>query len=339
MFKALNKFYKFLVSSEIDKPKYCCWVLTYECDFRCRMCRIWNIDPKIEEYPSLGVKKEFVNTVAEYVDPDFEFHISGGEPLISDEIIPLVRHIAKTGLRTNLVTNGWHLTEGLMAALSGAGLNSLTFSVDGFTPEVHDHLRGRRGSFERIEKMIDLIERKGCDTEISLITLINGYNIDEIIPLVDMVEKRPVIKMISFQAVTQPFSDERNDKWYESGKDSSLWPTDQGKVRELMRELRNRRLNGGKIGNHPNHFRSFEKYFNDPNKFIKKVRCRMGDYEFHIDPFGKLFFCMNTPEFGDIREWNLADAWNSARAASIRENIRKCRKNCHILVNCFYEDE
>ena len=42
---------------------------------------------------------------------------------------------------------------------------------------------------------------------------------------------------------------------------------------------------------------------------------------------------------GNIKTDNLPEIWNSSRARNIRENVYHCNKNCHIMVNCFYEDE
>ena len=70
-----------------------------------------------------------------------------------------------------------------------------------------------------------------------------------------------------------------------------LWPRDIKKVSDIMEELRRLKMAGYKIGNHHNHFRAFKNYFENPNMFLKKIKCNLGDYEFHVDPYGKIFFC------------------------------------------------
>ena len=106
-----------------------------------------------------------------------------------------------------------------------------------------------------------------------------------------------------------------------------------------MEKLRELKLNNCRIGNHPDHFLHFREYFRDPEKFLKKLRCNLGDYEFHVDPFGKVFFCCLMEPFGNIKTHNVAEAWHSPRTQAIREQVYLCRKNCHIMINCFYEDE
>ena len=323
----------------IQKPKYCCWVLTYKCMFECQMCRIWNINFDDHNETLLADKKKFVTGLADFVDENFEFHLSGGEPLLSDDLIPLLRHINKHRFRTNLVTNGWLVDDYMLQQLQDAGLSSLTFSLDGMNAATHDFLRGVKGSFQRIMSAIEMAERIKSDLDLSIITLINGYNLDEVLALTDWVEHHPILKMISFQVVTQPFSDDRNDRWFEEEQNKFLWPQDLEKTAKIFEQLKSLRENGAKIGNNANQFDAFKNYFKDPNKFLKKVRCSMGDYEFHIDPFGKMFFCNNTEPIGNITKDNLPDVWKDDKTQKTRDKVYKCKDNCHIMVNCFYEDE
>jgi MoaA/NifB/PqqE/SkfB family radical SAM enzyme len=220
-------------------------------------------------------------------------------------------------------------------------LDTLTISLDGIKPETHDFIRGIKGSCERIMEAIDYVDRFRKDTKpkISILTVIMGYNFDEILRLVEWVQQDGRLEMISFQAITQPLCEERDDMWFTKEKNRLLWPQDTQKISETMERLRELRLSGYKIGNHPNHFLHFREYFKDPNKFLKKIKCNLGDYEFHVDPYGKTFFCCLTEPFGNIKTDNLPEIWYSPRTQRIRENVYNCKKNCHIMINCFYEDE
>ncbi len=106
-----------------------------------------------------------------------------------------------------------------------------------------------------------------------------------------------------------------------------------------MEKLRDLRLKGYKIGNHHNHFLHFSEYFKDPNKFLKKIKCNLGNYEFHVDPYGKMFFCCLTDPIGNIKTDDINKIWYSPETKRIRQDVYNCRKNCHIMINCFYEDE
>lgn len=286
-------------------------------------------------------KKQLVRSLQGMVEPSFEFHLSGGEPLMTGSILDLVNFISNEGYKTNLVTNGFLIDEAIAEDIVNSNLGTLTISLDGITPETHDFIRGIKGSYDRIIKAIDYLDkfRKNGKPKISILTIIMERNLDEILKLVDWVQEDKRIEMISFQAITQPFGEEMDNTWFMKEKNNIFWPQDTKKTSMIMEKLRELRLNGYKIGNHHNHFLHFKEYFKDPNKFLKKIKCNLGDYEFHVDPYGKAFFCCLMEPIGNIKTDILHEIWHSQRAQDIRKNVYNCKKNCHIMINCFYEDE
>lgn len=322
------------------KPRYCCWVLNYRCMFRCKMCYIWNIRDNQEAESTLDEKKDFVRSLRGFVGKGFEFHLSGGEPLLTEGILELVKFISQENYRTNLVTNGFLVDEDMAEGIAASGLDTLTISLDGITAQTHDAIRGVEGSYKRIMRAIELLHRfRNNRLKISILTIIMEHNIDEILPLVEWVQHDERLEMISFQAVTQPFCEEMDSAWFAKEKNRFLWPQDIDKTANIMERLKELKLNGYKIGNHPNHFLHFEGYFKDPDVFLKKIKCNLGDYEFHVDPYGKAFFCCLTDPIGNIKSDRLPGIWPSPKTQAIRKKVYKCKRNCHIMINCFYEDE
>ncbi len=324
-----------------EKPRYSCWVLNYRCPLRCKMCFIWNVHEADKKETTLEEKKRFIRSLKGNVDAGFEFHLSGGEPLASREVFDLIDFIRRQGYRTNMVTNGFFIDEAVAKRIVDSGLDTITFSLDGIKPETHDFLRGITGSHRHIRNAIDYIDgfRVGGKPVISILTILMGYNFGEIIPLVEWVQNDARIEMISFQAVTQPLCEEADPFWFQKEKNHFLWPQNTEGVTRLMTTLRQLRLDGYKIGNQPNHFLHFKEYFQDPNMFLKKIKCTLGDYEFHVDPYGKIFFCNLMHPIGNIKADDIHTAWYSSQAEKVRNDVYSCRRNCHIMINCFYEDE
>ncbi len=322
------------------KPRFCCWVLNYRCMFRCRMCRIWDVREDERTETTLEEKKKFVRSLRGRVEPGFEFHLSGGEPLLTSGIFELIRFISDEGYKTNLVTNGFLINQVVAEKLIHSGLGTVTLSLDGSTAATHDSFRGMAGSHEKILRAIEHLDGfKDRKLRIAVLTTIMGENLDEILDLVEWVESDKRLDMISFQAITQPFGEEADAEWTRKEKNRALWPQNPGKVSALMQKLREFREKGYKIGNHPDHFLQFEDYFLAPNQFLRKTKCNLGDYEFHVDPYGKVFFCCLMDPVGNIKTGSLPDMWDAPQTNKIREAVYACRKNCHIMVNCFYEPE
>ncbi|MDD5560760.1 MAG: radical SAM protein [Candidatus Omnitrophica bacterium] len=309
--------------------------------FRCKMCNIWNIKDDYNTQTTMQQKKNFVRSLRGFVDTDFEFHLSGGEPLMSEGVLELVNFISGEGYRTNIVTNGFLIDELMAKEIVNSKLGTLTLSLDGIRSQTHDFIRGVKGSFRRIIKAIEYLDkyRKGSKLKIAILTTIMKTNLNEILKLAKWTQRNRKIEMISFQAVTQPFCQEMDRDWFKNDKNRFLWPDDLKKVSKVMRCLKKMKASGYKIGNHQNHFLHFNEYFAEPNIFLKKIKCNLGDYEFHVDPYGKIFFCCLTEGIGNIKTDNLAVLWDSVKTQETRKEVYGCKKNCHIMINCFYEDE
>lgn len=73
--------------------------------------------------------------------------LSGGEPSILHWVGDLCHGLREQGYRVSLITNGWRVER--LASWAAAGLLSqVAVSFDGL-PHLHDHIRGRKGSFDR----------------------------------------------------------------------------------------------------------------------------------------------------------------------------------------------
>jgi MoaA/NifB/PqqE/SkfB family radical SAM enzyme len=76
---------------------------------------------------------------------------SGGEPLNRLADITAIVQDFK-GVDFWIYTSGYHLTNDKAAQLKKAGLTGITISLDHWVPELHDSFRGKKGSFEWVEK-------------------------------------------------------------------------------------------------------------------------------------------------------------------------------------------
>jgi organic radical activating enzyme len=74
--------------------------------------------------------------------------ISGGEPLVVGEIFEVADRMSKAGVEVYLYTSGWAFAPTMLRPIVNS-FARVSVSVDGATPEVHDRIRGRTGSFDR----------------------------------------------------------------------------------------------------------------------------------------------------------------------------------------------
>ncbi|MGW4381414.1 radical SAM protein [Kitasatospora sp. NPDC004531] len=84
-------------------------------------------------------------------------NLTGGEPTI-DPVFPTILDLARRyGMGVKISTNAWHVSDALAEAIRNGTVLQLSVSLDGVDAGTHDHLRQRRGSFERVVKSLRML--------------------------------------------------------------------------------------------------------------------------------------------------------------------------------------
>ncbi|MBU1088066.1 MAG: radical SAM protein [Candidatus Omnitrophica bacterium] len=332
--------------TEAAQPSYCCLALIESCFMHCKMCYKWLEDVNIRkpDEPALEQWKQAVSDLALLCkDNKPQINFAGGEPLVREETLVLIEHAQGLGFDTLLATNAFLIDKNKAVEIGRSNLGNISISLDGFRPQTHDFMRGVTGAHEKVLKAIDFIKRFSPQTNIYLNCVICELNMHEIIDLTKWADNDGRINGLGFQALTQPFSTPVEEFWYRNEKYASLWPKDIGKVNETMGQLYSLKLANDfkapfQILNPANQFRAFKKYFNNPDKFIKKGRCHLDSWAINITPAGQVHLCFNMPSIGNIKSTSIKDMWNSDLARDVRGRIQLCRKNCQAMVNCNFDD-
>lgn len=111
-------------------------------------------------------------------------HLSGGEPLLRDDLEQIVAAAESAGIYTQLVTSGTGLDETRLAALTTAGLRSVQLSVQHADPRANDRIAGRRSSFAAKERAAALVRRAGLPLGLNVV--LHRDNLDALDALVEL---------------------------------------------------------------------------------------------------------------------------------------------------------
>ena len=135
--------------------------LFWECTLRCNLhCRHCGSDCKTATLQPDMPKEDFLrvlDSIAAKTDPHKVFVIvSGGEPLMREDLEECCAEIYAKGFPWGMVTNGLYLTPQRFRGLLKAGLHSITISLDGLE-EDHNWMRGNKNSFQAVDQAITLL--------------------------------------------------------------------------------------------------------------------------------------------------------------------------------------
>ncbi|MFH1508451.1 MAG: radical SAM protein [Candidatus Omnitrophota bacterium] len=325
-------------NTEKIKPGFCCFGITDRCMLKCKMCNKWQEDIYIKDNdlsPTITRWKDCIADLADMVELPFELDLGGGEALMFDGILDLIRFSVDKGFNTSIASNGWLIDEKMAVRLSEAGLKSISLSLDSINEKVHDHLRGVPGVYKRVLGAIDNISRLSKKTWINLCCVFYDFNQDTILELVEWANQNELIGSVNFMAAMQPNNTSPEADWWK-GQYGLIWPKDTNKTVSIIDELITLKRKGYRIGNPISQLMAFQAYYRDPNKFVKRKKCNLERCVL-VSSVGDIYLCYDFDKIGNIKNDRLKDVWYSDKADKVRGDISICAKNCHHLINCFDE--
>ncbi len=158
------------------------WEVTRSCNLNCVHCRA---AAEKGPYPGeLPTKRclEILEEIALVGKPIVI--LTGGEPLLRQDVFELASKGNQLGLRMVMATNGTLLTDAVVSRMKECGIKRVSISIDGATPEQHDAFRKVHGAFRDAMAGIEILKRHGMPVQINTtITRHNVADIDKIMEL------------------------------------------------------------------------------------------------------------------------------------------------------------
>lgn len=319
------------------KPCFCCISITDKCILKCKMCYKWQ-DEAAFATPSIEQYKTFILSLRGLVDKGFTINFAGGEPLLYEGVLELVKYCVSNGFSTNIASNGWLIDEEMAKRIADSALNEINLSLDSFNESTHDYLRGVKGVYRRVMRAIEYLNKYSKNTRIGICSVIYDSNLDELLSLIDWVNNNDMITLISILAPMQPNNTEFEKRWWE-GKYSFLWPKNTGKAISFIDNVIELKKNHCKIGTPMHQLEAYKPYFRSPDRFVKKNVCN-ADRAINVNARGDVSLCFRAEPIGNITsKEDITEFWHSNKAWQMRQKIYSCRDNCHSLLNCLPEKD
>jgi len=158
------------------------------CHSKCRYCSFWHTpttEMSADQWHRILVDLAALGTR--------RLSVSGGEPMLRDDLGQILASAHDAGISVGLNTTGHRLEERRSWLRH---VDFLKFSLDG-RPEVHDRIRGYPGAFDELLVALDVAREE--ETPASLVVTMTRDSIPELPWLLDFAEVQGVL--ITFQPV------------------------------------------------------------------------------------------------------------------------------------------
>ncbi len=164
------------------------WHLTERCNLRCTHC--YQTGGRSDEL-SLEEIRAVVDEVGDTLRAWSEayeivfspsFNITGGEPMLRQDIFDILEAIGGRGFDTYLLSNGTLITEETSMELAGLGVKGVQVSMEG-TEEVHDSIRGKGSFVSSVRGIRNLLD---AGLHVTINATLSEINAGDFMGLVDL---------------------------------------------------------------------------------------------------------------------------------------------------------
>ncbi len=178
-------------------PYHVVWEVTTRCNLKCVHCFASSVDSTQAEL-STAEGKQLLEQIAT-IEKFRMIVITGGEPLLRNDILELVEYAGKLGFHIVFSTNGMLLTPETAKDLARLGVVNFSISLDGYTAECHESIRGKPGCFQSAIDGIKAAARTGVCLQVNFTAM--RQNLNELPGLIDLAESLKTDIIMVFQTI------------------------------------------------------------------------------------------------------------------------------------------
>jgi len=170
---------------KIPPPIFVAWDITYKCNLNCFFCdRQTLYRDKVNKDLGLSKAEMVVDNLA---DADvMTLGITGGEPLLRNDLEELAKYAKDKGLIVTLSTNGTLVTRSRAQRLVNS-FHSISVSLDGLS-DTHDLVRGKKGAYDKAIQGLKHLTTNPRACAIGVNFVLNKLNFQELRKVFDTVK-------------------------------------------------------------------------------------------------------------------------------------------------------
>jgi Fe-coproporphyrin III synthase len=315
---------------------------TMRCNLRCFMCPFYGENgtpPDIKNELSTEKFIKIIDKISQaYRNYPYKplIGLTGGEPFVRQDIFKILKYIKKKGLKYSITTNFSLLDESKIKLLSESPPSDLRISIDG-PEEIHDMIRGVKGTFKRTTDAISTIRKnkRTKNLKIVLKCVMSQKNIDHIHEMVPIAKKLGTD--LSFQHLY--FLDNEHDienkkvtkkyfgKEIENPVVNLIVPPTKEEVSKLISQIKRAKKLAKKLDVNidflpPMKEKDIPRYYSDLKNYTNSKVCGTPWSTIRINPKGDVYPCF-LYNYGNLLEEDLKKIINNKKARKFRKALKK----------------
>ncbi|HFD11161.1 MAG TPA: pyrroloquinoline quinone biosynthesis protein PqqE [Crenotrichaceae bacterium] len=283
---------------DITPPRWLLAELTYACPLQCPYCSNpinypdYNNELSTDDWKRVLSEARKMGAV--------QLGLSGGEPLVRQDLVEIVSHGRELGYYSNLITSGLTLNEKRILELKNAGLDHIQISFQASSAEVNDFLAGTQ-AFQQKKDMARLVKKHGYP--MVLCVVIHRQNIHQMREILELA--------IELDADYLELANTQYYGWAHRNRDQLLPTKEQFTEAENIAQQYKQKLEG-----------KMKIYYVVPDYYEDRPKACMngwGTTFLTIAPDGTALPCHAAAQLPDmqlpnVREFSINEIWNQSAA-------------------------
>jgi len=302
----------------LGKPHHAQWLVTRRCNYRCRGCNVW----KEQDQGELGtedIKKgmEILRKLG-----IVELVISGGDPLLRDDIGEIIDYASKRFI-TTVYDNGSMAAKKIDEL---RGVDFVAISIDSLDETKNDYIKAMPGAWKKATETVEILHDEGIN--VSVTPTISQKNLYEIPEITDHFTQKGIPVWYCLYSYDLLIDE---NQLFKLGKenDEFVIRDKQGMIK-LLDSLIEMKKKNSKILMTKRLLKTLKSFYEEDKRNWK---CQALTNFLVVDPLGRIAGCHSHNFAGSI--FDLPKMWKSQEFRDLRRKYQECTQ-CNYLCYIFY---
>ena len=300
------------------KPHHAQWLVTRRCNYRCRGCNVWKEQDERELSAEEIIKgMEILKKlgVAEIV-------ISGGDPLLRDDIGEIINY-AKKNFITTVYDNGSMAAQKIDVL---RGVDFVAISIDSLDEAKNDYIKAVPGAWKAATETVEILHKEGINVAVT--PTISQQNLYEIPQITEHFTKKGIPVWYCLYSYD---TSEGENQLFRIGKENDDFVIrDKQAMVKLCDTIAEMKKKNNKIIITKKLLKTMRSLYSDDKRTWK---CEALTNFLVIDHLGRIGGCHSHSFAGSI--FDLPKSWKSQEFNKLRKTYHECNQ-CNYLCYIFY---